>query len=114
MRLSSKVIVVRDAVGNQRDDMIVELALPVILTAPATRIRRGNEVRMVIGAHDGIANRDERLVALVAESRAARDFLLESPFSNMLLPLCNLGARANITPAWSSLQISHPISSRPF
>jgi hypothetical protein len=52
---------------------------PVVLTAPATRIRRGNEVRMVIGEQDGIANRDERLVALMAEARAARDFLLESP-----------------------------------
>ena len=55
-------------------------SLPVVtLIAPATRVRRGDDVRLVIGEQDSSANRDGRLVALMAEARAARDHLLASP-----------------------------------
>lgn len=64
---------------------------PVVLTAPATRIRRGNEVRLVIGEQDGIANRDERLVALMAESHAARDFLFASPIQQYAVAAVQFG-----------------------
>ena len=54
-------------------------SLPLVtLIAPATRVRRGDDVRLIIGEQDSSANRDERLIALMAEARAARDHLLTS------------------------------------
>ncbi len=46
------------------------------ISAPATRVRRGHDVRLVIGEQDPAANRDEHLITLMAEARAARDHVL--------------------------------------
>jgi hypothetical protein len=60
-------------------------AQPMIVTlaCPATRVRRGHQVRLVIPAAGDAshvpANRDEKLVALVAEAHIARQLVLECP-----------------------------------
>lgn len=55
----------------------------IILTLPATKVRRGHQLRLVIPGPQTIsiteATRDEKLVALVAEARHSRQLLLASP-----------------------------------
>ena len=55
----------------------------LILTLPATRVRRGHQLRLVIPAPQTIsidqASRNDRLVALVAEAYQARQLILASP-----------------------------------
>jgi hypothetical protein len=55
----------------------------VTLACPATRVRRGHQVRLVIPAAGDAnrvpANRDEKLLALIAEAHMARQLVLASP-----------------------------------
>ncbi len=57
--------------------------LQLILTLPATKVRRGHQLRLVILGPQTIsidqATRDDRLVALVAEAYQARQMILASP-----------------------------------
>ena len=46
------------------------------ISAPATRVRRGDDVRLIVGEQDPTANRDEQLITLMAQARTARDHLL--------------------------------------
>ena len=50
----------------------------ILITAPATRVRRGDDIRLIVGATDPAVNRDEQLIALVAEARQANATLLDS------------------------------------
>lgn len=54
---------------------------PVIeLIAPAAKIRRGNETRLVItNSNEASPQRDDRLVALLLEAQATRDIFLDNP-----------------------------------
>ena len=56
---------------------------PVILTCETVRVRRGHEIRLIIPPTSDAppipTNRDQKLVALVAEARAAAKLLLVSP-----------------------------------
>jgi hypothetical protein len=58
-------------------------AQPILLTLAAAKVRRGHQLRLVIpGPMPGSvasANRDEKLVALIAEARAARQLILANP-----------------------------------
>ena len=55
----------------------------IVLTLPATKIRRGHQLRLIIPAPQTIkiteATRDEKLVALIAEAHQARKLILASP-----------------------------------
>ena len=64
------------ASGHDRD---------IVLLAPTARVRRGHEVRLVIPSSEPVrrAERDERLVELVADAHAARALLLASPGHSM-------------------------------
>ena len=48
------------------------------IVAPASRVRRGDDIRLVIGGADPNANRDPRLVDLIVEARLAYQHLLTS------------------------------------
>ena len=48
------------------------------ITVPAARVRRGDEVRLIIGGADPGANRDQGLIDLVVEARLANEHLLAS------------------------------------
>ena len=59
--------------GTPLDD-----ARPLVFTAPIARVRRGKEVKLVLT--DGNAtDRDEQLIALLSEARAARERVLAAP-----------------------------------
>ena len=64
----------------QRDDGMDE-ALTIAL--PATKVRRGHQLRLVIPGPDNIrtlpAQRDEKLVALIADAYAARQCIMAQP-----------------------------------
>ena len=55
----------------------------LLLTLPATKVRRGHQLRLIIPGPQVLnitaATRDEKLVALVAEAHAARTIILASP-----------------------------------
>lgn len=55
----------------------------MVLTLPATRVRHGHQLRLIIPAQQPIsiatATRDEKLVALVAEAHQARQLILANP-----------------------------------
>jgi hypothetical protein len=64
---------------------------PIILSAPALRQRHGHQIRLVIEG-DGLpikpapkphAQRDEKLVALLAEASAARQLVLDNPDTSL-------------------------------
>lgn len=48
------------------------------IVTPASRVRRGDDIRLVIGGADPGANRDQRLVDLIVEARVAYQHLLTS------------------------------------
>ena len=56
---------------------------PLVLTLPATKIRRGHQLRLVIPGVQPLnitpATRDEKLVAPIAEAHAARKLVLANP-----------------------------------
>jgi site-specific DNA recombinase len=65
-------------------EAVADIAGPqLILTLPATKVRRGHQLRLVIPGPQTIsidqATRDDRLVALVAEAYQARRLILASP-----------------------------------
>ena len=53
------------------------------LTCPATKVRRGHQLRLIIPAREEIsimqATRDEKLVALMADAHQARQLILANP-----------------------------------
>ena len=55
----------------------------MVLTLPATRVRHGHQLRLIIPSQQPIslvqATRDEKLVALIGEAHQARQLLLASP-----------------------------------
>ena len=55
----------------------------MVLTLPATRVRRGHQLRLIIPSQQPItiaqATRDEKLVALVAEAHEAKKLILAEP-----------------------------------
>ena len=56
----------------------IDDARPLVFTAPIARVRRGKEVKLVMT--DGVAtDRDEQLIALLAEARVARERVLATP-----------------------------------
>jgi site-specific DNA recombinase len=48
------------------------------IVTPASRVRRGDDIRLVIGGADPGANRDPRLVDLIVEARIAYQHLVTS------------------------------------
>ena len=48
----------------------------VIISQPMTRVRRGDDVRLIVGPSDPAANRETTLIELVAEARRANSALL--------------------------------------
>ena len=56
---------------------------PLVLTLPATKVRRGHQLRLIIPGPQVLniipATRDEKLVSLIAEAYAARKLLLAAP-----------------------------------
>jgi site-specific DNA recombinase len=55
---------------------------PLILTCETVRVRRGHEIRLIIPPASDAAiptNRDQKLVALIAEARAAAKLVLNNP-----------------------------------
>ena len=67
--------------GLEATDELVEQCL--VLTLPATKVRRGHQLRLVIPRPQTItiaeATRDEKLVALIAEAHLARQLIMASP-----------------------------------
>jgi site-specific DNA recombinase len=55
----------------------------LVLTLPATKVRRGHQLRLVIPGPQVLnitpSTRDEKLVALIAEAHSARKMILASP-----------------------------------
>ena len=49
-----------------------------VITVPATRVRRGDDIRLIIGGADPGANRDQRLIDLMVEARLAHEHLSAS------------------------------------
>ncbi|MFS0736631.1 hypothetical protein ABC347_06240 [Sphingomonas sp. 1P06PA] len=55
-------------------------AFPIAIIAPAVRIRRGKDVKLVLADASGSATRrDDQLVGLLAEARSTRELLLANP-----------------------------------
>ena len=77
------------ALGHPVEDIDYQ---PIVLTCDAVRMRRGHELRLVIPSPKAPppAQRNEKLVALIAEGRAARKLLLDQPN----LPLARIAADA--------------------
>ena len=69
------------AIGLVLDPDVEEKSM--VLTLPATRVRHGHQIRLVIPSHQPIsiaaATRDEKLVALMAEAHQARQQILANP-----------------------------------
>ena len=69
------------AIGLVLDPDVEERAM--VLTLPATRVRHGHQIRLVIPSSQPIsiaaATRDEKLVALMAEAHQARQLILAKP-----------------------------------
>ena len=77
-------------------EAIAETAnLQLILTLPATRVRRGHQLRLVIPGPQTIsidqATRDDKLVALIAEAYQARQLILASPDQSIAAIAANHG-----------------------
>ena len=82
--LVERVDVAEDAVRlTIRLAAIVDTAHPLAsqtatIVAPASRVRRGDDIRLVIGGADPGANRDQRLIDLIVEARVAHEHLTAS------------------------------------
>ena len=65
------------------DAVLEPLAGPLVLALPATKVRHGHQLRLIIPGVQPLnitpARRDEKLVALLAEAHAARKLILASP-----------------------------------
>ncbi len=53
------------------------------IAAPVSKIRRGTDVRLIIGGGDAAANRDPRLVELMVEARIAQERLAASSAASL-------------------------------
>lgn len=72
-----------DALGiNEKQ---IQAEEPIHLKCPATRVRRGHQLRLIIPGSTASAprNRDEKLVGLIADAHAARTLLLANPGSSI-------------------------------
>ena len=69
------------AIGLVLDPDVEEKSM--VLTVPATRVRHGHQIRLVIPSQQPIsiaaATRDAKLVALMAEAHQARQLILSKP-----------------------------------
>ena len=77
-------------------EAVADTAAPqLILTLPATKVRRGHQLRLVIPGPQTIsidqATRDDRLVALIAEAYQARQMILASPDQSIAAIAANHG-----------------------
>ena len=76
-------------------DFGVEMKEPIILALPATRVRRGHQLRLVIPGPEELsaapARRDEKLMALVAEAHAARRLILSQPDKSIASIAASIG-----------------------
>ena len=67
----------------------------LVLTLPATKVRRGHQLRLIIPGPQVLnitpATRDEKLVALIAEAHAARNLLLANPAQSIASIAANHG-----------------------
>jgi site-specific DNA recombinase len=72
---------IRGALGLASIDPLLDE--PIALALPATRVRRGHQLRLVIPGPEDLngspARRDEKLVALMAEAYTARQLILARP-----------------------------------
>lgn len=70
---------------HNKDNFSV-LSANLVIQCPATKVRRGQELRLVIPpshSNDLPAPRDDKLIALVTESRATLDLILKNPNKSM-------------------------------
>lgn len=69
------------ALGVELDPNMGNRAM--VLTLPATRIRHGHQLRLIIPSQQPVsiaqATRDEKLVAIMAEAHQARQLILANP-----------------------------------
>ena len=77
-------------------EAVADTAAPqLILTLPATKVRRGHQLRLVIPGPQTIsidqATRDDKLVALIAEAYQARQLILASPDQSIAAIAANHG-----------------------
>lgn len=72
-----------------------ELDEPIILALPATKVRRGHQLRLVIPGPEDLsatpARRDEKLVALMAEAHGARRLILSQPDKSIASIAASMG-----------------------
>jgi hypothetical protein len=68
---------------------------PLVLSLPATKVRRGHQVRLIIPGPQALniipTSRDEKLVALIAEAHQARKLILACPGQ----PIASIAASHN-------------------
>ena len=74
----AQVDLVIDVASILSNDLKAGTSDPIVIIAPATRVRRGDDVRLIVGAADPTANRDKQLITLLAEARQANAALLKS------------------------------------
>lgn len=88
----------------------------LVLTTPAIRIRRGKDVKLVLAGSDGAATeRDQTLVALLAEARRVRNAVLAAPDLSMKaiavqMGKCSTRATRLMRIAWLAPDIVEAIS----
>lgn len=74
-------ITLSSALGLEPDPNMENSSM--VLTLPATRVRHGHQLRLIIPAQPPIsiaaATRDEKLVALIADAHRARQLILANP-----------------------------------
>jgi site-specific DNA recombinase len=61
------------------------------ITAQAARVRRGNNVRLVLGGADTPNNQDDRLISLIVEARRANDLLFASKGDSLDVVAASVG-----------------------
>ncbi len=89
---------------------------PMVITAPAVRVRHGKDVKLVLAGDDGIATaRDQSLVALLAEARVVKDAVLTAPDLSMKaiatqMGKCTTRATRLMRIAWLAPEIVEAIS----
>lgn len=77
IRIEVRMDCLRDLLQIDRQDELE----PITLSAPASRIRRGKDVRLVLRADDGRTDgeRDELLIGLIAEAQSVYEEITSSP-----------------------------------
>ncbi len=89
---------------------------PMVIVAPAVRVRHGKDVTLVLAGDDGVAAaRDQTSVALLAEAQAVKDAVLSSPELSMKaittrMGKCTTRATQLMRVAWLAPEIVEAIS----